>query len=38
MPHNLSRERNLPERLKIRIDWFNPNIAHQDWTQVRVGI
>jgi len=29
MPHNLSRERNLPEPLKIRTDWFNPSIAHQ---------
>ena len=29
MPHNLSRERNLPAPLKIRTDWFNPSIAHQ---------
>jgi hypothetical protein len=29
MPHNLSRERYLPEPLKIRTDWFNPSIAHQ---------
>ena len=28
MPHNLSRERNLPAPLKIRTDWFNPSIAH----------
>src|SRR6478672_5823023 len=29
MPHNLSRERNLQEPLKIRTDWFNPSIAHK---------
>jgi len=29
MPQNLSRERDLPEPLKIRTDWFNPSIAHQ---------
>jgi len=29
MPHNLSRERYLPEPLKIRTDWFNPSIAHK---------
>jgi hypothetical protein len=34
MPHNLSRERNLPEPLKIRTDWFNPSIAHRQFPQV----
>jgi hypothetical protein len=28
MPQNFSRERNLPEPLKIRTDWFDPSIAH----------
>src|SRR5262249_13385327 len=36
MPHNLSRERNLSEPLKIRADWVQSQYRAPKFVQVRV--